>query len=94
MQLDVTFHELGHNFGLQHSTTPGNEYGDCSCAMGACASLRCFNAVQSWILGWSTTTPGGVLNSSVLTPGQGLGLLLPLLLPLPCHELCSTGMWV
>ena len=33
LRLDTLFHELGHNSGLLHSTTPGNEYGDCSCAM-------------------------------------------------------------
>jgi hypothetical protein len=30
----------------QHSTTPGNEYGDCTCAMSGCAGLRCYNAPQ------------------------------------------------
>ena len=57
LSLDTLFHELGHNAGLLHSTTAGNEYGDCSCAMwvkregsgeeggpgrGCNDSLRCF----------------------------------------------------
>ena len=30
---DAVFHELGHNLGLSHSASVGDEYGDCSCAM-------------------------------------------------------------
>jgi hypothetical protein len=44
--LSTSFHELGHNLGLQHSSTPGNEYGDGSCPMGACCGNRCLNAPQ------------------------------------------------
>jgi hypothetical protein len=32
-KLDTPFHELGHNLGLMHSSTPTNEYGDSSCVM-------------------------------------------------------------
>ena len=38
--LGTAFHELGHNLGLQHSTTPGNEYGDNSCVMAGCCNTR------------------------------------------------------
>lgn len=55
LNLDTAFHELGHNLGLQHSTTPGSEYGDNSCAMGGAAGVRCFNAPQLWRLGWAAT---------------------------------------
>lgn len=36
--------------GLYHSGTPGNEYGDCTCAMGNCGVGQCYNAAQSWEL--------------------------------------------
>jgi hypothetical protein len=38
------FHELGHNLGLQHASTVGNDYGDGSSTMGGCCGDRCFNA--------------------------------------------------
>lgn len=50
LQLEVIAHELGHNLGLMHSTTPGYEYGDGSCIMGLSVGARCFNAPQSWKL--------------------------------------------
>jgi hypothetical protein len=55
--LNTAFHEMGHNLGMQHSTTPGNEYGDGSCSMGSCCNLRCFNAPQLWRNGWSESNP-------------------------------------
>lgn len=36
--------------GLMHSGTPGQEYGDCSCAMSNCGGQRCYNAPYSWNL--------------------------------------------
>eukprot|EP00983_Pelagomonas_calceolata_P053898 1143481-Pelagomonas_calceolata.AAC.8 len=39
-----------HKTGLMHSGTPGQEYGDCSCAMSNCGGKRCFNVAQSWNL--------------------------------------------
>lgn len=32
------------------------EYGDVSCAMGYCCTLRCFNAPHSWQMGWLAVT--------------------------------------
>eukprot|EP00195_Chlamydomonas_chlamydogama_P013521 CAMPEP_0202890338 /NCGR_PEP_ID=MMETSP1392-20130828/780_1 /ASSEMBLY_ACC=CAM_ASM_000868 /TAXON_ID=225041 /ORGANISM="Chlamydomonas chlamydogama, Strain SAG 11-48b" /LENGTH=657 /DNA_ID=CAMNT_0049573887 /DNA_START=125 /DNA_END=2099 /DNA_ORIENTATION=- len=53
--LDTFVHELGHNMGLQHSSTPGEEYGDLSSPMGACCdNPRCFNGANSWQLGWAS----------------------------------------
>lgn len=47
-------HEIGHTLALQHSSTPGgNEYGDASCTMGRGRGGVCYNAAQSWRLGWS-----------------------------------------
>ena len=65
--LSVIMHELGHNFGLHHSSTPSNEYGDGSCAMGGCCGNRCYSSPQSWIL--SLTQPVMVYNSSSLQKG-------------------------
>ena len=52
-QQSTVLHELGHNWGLMHSSTPGSEYGDFSCAMASCCGQRCFNVYQSRKMGWS-----------------------------------------
>ena len=52
-QQSMILHELGHNWGLMHSSTPGGEYGDFSCAMASCCGERCFNVYQSRKMGWS-----------------------------------------
>ena len=46
-------HELGHNFGLYHAATYGNDYGDTSCALGAYASNRCYNVMSQARLNWN-----------------------------------------
>ena len=50
-------HEIGHNLNLAHAgdltqSGSGAEYGDMSCAMGFCCSIRCYNAPHAWELGW------------------------------------------
>ena len=52
-QQSMILHELGHNWGLLHSSTPGSEYGDFSCAMASCCGERCYNVYQSRKMGWS-----------------------------------------
>ena len=61
--IGVIMHELGHNFGLSHSTTLNNEYGDGSCIMGMAieGSYRCYNAPQMLNLG--ATHPKYVVTS-------------------------------
>ena len=75
--LDIIWHEIGHTMGLYHSGVPGNEYGDCTCAMGNCGVGQCFNAAQSWQLGW--VLPIDDLDASSLTPGIWLKYYLPAL---------------
>lgn len=75
--LNIIWHEIGHTMGLYHSGVPGNEYGDCTCAMGNCGVGQCFNAAQSWQLGWAL--PIGDLDASSLTPGIWLEYSLPAL---------------
>eukprot|EP00798_Chlamydomonas_sp_ICE-L_P021465 gene21465-28438_t len=53
LSLDYVLHELGHNLGILHSSRGGNPYGDSSCIMGDAAGLRCYNAPQTYALGWS-----------------------------------------
>jgi hypothetical protein len=48
----VYAHELGHNLGMRHASTPGSEYGDNSCFMGASSGLRHCNAPHKLDMGW------------------------------------------
>lgn len=45
-------HEIGHNMGLTESSYNGLLYADLTSAMGACCTPVCFNAAESWQLGW------------------------------------------
>ena len=50
---DVYAHELGHNFGMQHASTPADEYGDTSDVMGMSVErLRGINAPHARQMGW------------------------------------------
>jgi hypothetical protein len=50
---DLTAHELGHNLGMMHATTPGSEYGDHSDIMGQSGlNLRHVNAPHKDQMGW------------------------------------------
>lgn len=73
--ISVILHELGHNLGLQHSSTPLDPYGDRSCVMGACCETRCFNSPQSWQLG--VTTPIVTLNETSFRRAKNYVFQLP-----------------
>jgi len=75
MPLSVLWHELGHNMGLMHSSTPWAEYGDTSCIMGT-SDLNCFNAVQSWRLKWQDAID--TLDMKNMKVGEELVYNLPL----------------
>lgn len=50
---DLYAHELGHNLGLRHAWTPGDEYGDTSDIMGLSGlALRQFAAPNKVTTGW------------------------------------------
>jgi len=56
-RVSLAVHELGHNFGLLHSSTYDDEYGDNSGYMGVGTfkqrfPAKCFNAENHWTLGW------------------------------------------
>jgi len=50
----VFLHELGHNFGHDHSGTDSNSYGDLTgfMGMGDKGTRVCFNGAKSWYFGW------------------------------------------
>lgn len=57
MSLSAQMHEIGHNLGLGHSNENGKTYEDVSGYMGFSfvsedTPLKCFNAYNSWKLGW------------------------------------------
>jgi hypothetical protein len=56
----VYAHELGHNLGMGHASTPTSEYGDRSCIMGiATSSFYHFNAPHKAGVGWIEATNAG-----------------------------------
>eukprot|EP00198_Chlamydomonas_reinhardtii_P003877 XP_001693213.1 predicted protein [Chlamydomonas reinhardtii] len=76
--LSIYFHEMGHNMGLAHANwanTPDDPYGDFTCAMGS--GVTCYNAANTWRLGWLDTLPGAALNSSNFATGRWSTWSLP-----------------
>ena len=82
----VLAHELGHNFGMHHSTvdyendgTIDSEYGDSTCPMGSAFDYAMFNAAHQYDLGWfdnypssvTTVTQSGVYNIAPLEADPG-----------------------
>ncbi len=49
-------HEVGHTFGMSHSSELEDEYGDDTCIMGAGAyadvGIHCYNGAKSWQMSW------------------------------------------
>ena len=75
---DLYAHELGHNFGMRHASTPTLEYGDYSCVMGySNVGLRHLNAPHKVQTGWvpssrvQTVTSSGAYQLSLLEQTNG-----------------------
>lgn len=55
--LEILFHEIGHNYGMAHASIPGgcslSDQCDHTCTMGAAGGqgIRCFNAPHNWQVG-------------------------------------------
>lgn len=77
LALAAVFHELGHNYGLDHAATTQSTYGDQTCAMGDCCSNRCYNTPHSYQLGWSSPVDGGDMTSANMIPGTWTSFNLP-----------------
>lgn len=62
---DIFGHELGHNLGMQHASTPGSEYGDNSDIMGIGQNrLRQINAPHKEQMGWLPGIQVGTVDQS------------------------------
>jgi hypothetical protein len=74
--LNTFFHELGHTMHAVHAATPAWTYGDCSDAMGCSARGACYNAPNSWRVGWTTPlatfTTGNLPAAGAWTPAYTL----------------------
>lgn len=69
-------HEMGHNFHIQHSNTIGGEYGDVSDPMGSGDQSTCYSAVNSNLLGWSTS-----LTAPMVPSQQAKDVWMPFAVP-------------
>lgn len=62
---DIFGHELGHNLGMHHASTPGSEYGDNSDIMGIGQNrLRQINAPHKEQMGWLSGLQIDTVNQS------------------------------
>jgi hypothetical protein len=75
-------------------------YGDFSCAMGFCCTLRCMNPPHNWVLGWGDEINAGGYNAWVpddpltsaptpsdgsLQPGETRFFMIPAQITSPQH---------
>lgn len=91
--LTVPMHELGHNLGLGHATTPGAEYGDVGSVMGGGGDgPRCTNAAQAWQMTWAA--PVAVWNATSLPAGAWIAATLPALALHPVNHVQLRPTWV
>ena len=62
---DVYAHELGHNFGMYHASTPNSEYGDGTGIMGAGnVGLRHLNSAHQDEMGWRSPAMNTLITGS------------------------------
>lgn len=76
--VNSVFHELGHNFFLNHAVgIDGSEYGDLTSGMGGCCATRCYNTPQHMQIGWSSPIPNGIISNSVLPEATWRSFTVP-----------------
>ncbi|PNH07942.1 Autolysin [Tetrabaena socialis] len=81
--IEILFHEMGHNMMMAHANIPGNcgsdgnDQCDNTCPMGAAGGqgIRCLNAAHAWQLGW------GQLSREFVDADMGYGAAQPVQLP-------------
>ncbi|PNH06767.1 Autolysin [Tetrabaena socialis] len=85
----VLLHELLHNVGIWHSGKLGSPWGDLTCVMGNCCSMRCPNAPNMLALRWAEPVDAGALAMEEVPVGTVLRYRLPLQ-----HTAISTALLV
>ncbi|GIL56913.1 hypothetical protein Vafri_12193 [Volvox africanus] len=72
LDVNVLFHELQHNHGLNHAGRNELEYGDPTDPMGDSPAsgqkVHCHNAPYNWRIGWARPIAGGLLTAANFTP--------------------------
>ncbi|GIM12411.1 hypothetical protein Vretimale_15747 [Volvox reticuliferus] len=82
LDVNVLFHELQHNHGLNHAGRNKLEYGDLTDPMGDSPAsgqkVHCHNAAYNWRIGWARPITGGVLTAANFTPtANRIALTIP-----------------